>query len=155
MSLVAGHVELPRCKADYAQAGLDRGREAFGAFVGGQCVAMLVREWATPGLSLSGFLSTGYLLPVLPHLDPEGAALKAMASLNRELPVPGAPPLRFLFAPPMVSLATLADVGYWEVVPAVFLAGHRLGSRQYQRYIASRYGLLYARRKARVSGGVA
>jgi hypothetical protein len=149
MSLVAGRVELPACRRDWARAGLERGREAFGAFVDGRCVAVLAREWASPGLSLSGFLSAGYLLPVLPRLDAGGEGLLALAALNRELPVPGDPPLRFLLAPPQVALAALAPLRYREVVSAAYLSAHRLGSRQYQRFIASRYGLVHARLRGR------
>ena len=70
LGLLAGEIELPRTRAAYRKLGVERSRRAFGAFTGQSCVAVLLSETASPGLSLSGLLSSSMFLPVRPDLDP-------------------------------------------------------------------------------------
>ena len=57
--------------------GIERTREAFGAFAGDRCVGILLQETASPGLCLSGLMSAAFLLPTLPEADPDGAPVGA------------------------------------------------------------------------------
>ena len=83
LSLRAGEIELPQTRAAYAKFGIERGRDAYGAFRDDQCVAVLLRETASPGLCLSGLMSASFLLPVLPDADLDGTRQLALCHLAR------------------------------------------------------------------------
>ncbi len=149
LGLRAGEIELPKTRASYARLGLERTREAFGAFADDRCVAVLLRETASPGLCLSGLMSAAFLLPVLPDADPDGATRRALCELARATPVPGNPPKRFLFLPAGQDDTPVRATGFAPVGDCTFFALHRLGILEYQRYVADRYGLLQARLRGR------
>lgn len=150
LSLRRGEVELPRTSAAYRKLGLERRREAFGAFDGNHCVAILLREVASPGLCLSGLLSAGMLLPVLPAADPTGSRRRQLCDLLRGSDLPGSPPFRFLFVPEGSDEAPLVGAGFRRIGECTFFALHRFGLLDYQRYVSNKYGLLQARMRGRV-----
>jgi hypothetical protein len=151
LGLRAGEIELPETRAAYRKIGVERDRRAYGTFSGSSCVAILLAETASPGLSLSGLLSASMMLPVLPHLDPDGAKRRALAELARTTEVPGAPPHRFLFLPAGTDDAPVRAAGFVKIGECTFFALHRLGIVEYQRYVANRYGLLHARLRGRAA----
>jgi len=149
LGLRAGEIEMPQTRAAYAKLGIERTRQAFGAFVDDRCAAILLRETASPGLCLSGLLSAGFFLPVLPGADPDGSKRQALAHHARRACVPGDPPKRFLFLPSGEDDQPLLAAGFTPIGACTFFALHRLGMIDYQRYVADRYGLLQARMRAR------
>jgi hypothetical protein len=149
LGLRAGEIELPQTRSAYRKIGVERGRRAFGVFAGGSCIAILLNEMASPGLSLSGLLSASMFLPVLPHLDPDGSKRRALAELARTVEVSGSPPHRFLFLPAGADDGPLRAAGFRTIGDCTFFALHRLGIVEYQRYVANRYGLLHARLRGR------
>jgi hypothetical protein len=149
LGLRAGEIALNRTRAAYRRVGLVRAREAFGAFVGDRCVAILLQEEASPGLCLSGLMSAATLLPVLPDLDPDGAHRHALCALARGGDITGGAPNRFLFVPTGADEAPIAAAGFRPIGTCTFFAFHRLALLEYQRYVASRYGLLQARLRGR------
>lgn len=151
LSLRAGEIGLPATRAAYAKLGMERGREAFGAFSGDACVAVLLRETASPGLCLSGLLSASLLLPVLPGADLDGTRQLALCALARAARLPGDPPNRFLFVPTNANHGPVIAAGFRPIGECTYFALHRLGIIEYQRYIADRYGLLQARLRRRVA----
>jgi len=151
LSLRAGEIQLPQTRAAYAKVGMERRREAFGAFSGDQCVAVLLQETASPGLCLSGLMSASFLLPVLQGADPDGAKQLALCDLARAAPVPGDPPNRFLFVPANTDHGPVLAAGWRPIGQCTYFALHRLGIVDYQRYIADRYGLLQARLRRRAT----
>jgi hypothetical protein len=151
LSLRAGEIDLPDTRAAYAKLGMTRSREAYGAFSGDQCVAVLLRESASPGLCLSGLLSASFLLPVLPGADLDGARQLALCDLARAAPLPGDPPNRFLFVPTAANHGPVLAAGFRPIGECTYFALHRLGIVEYQRYIADKYGLLQARLRRRLA----
>jgi hypothetical protein len=151
LGLRAGEVEMPRTRAAYRRFGLERGREAWGAFDDERCVAVLLREYASPGLCLSGLLSAGMLLPVLPERDPDGAMRRKLCEHLRRTSLPGAPPLRFLFTPGDADEAPILAAGFRLVGRCTLFAFHRSSIVDYQRHVSSRYGFLQARLRGRSS----
>jgi hypothetical protein len=151
LSLRAGEIGLPQTRAAYAKLGIERRREAFGAFSDDQCVAVLLQETASPGLSLSGLMSASFLLPVLPGADPDGAKQLALCALARAARVPGDPPNRFLFVPTDTDHGPVLAAGFRPIGQCTYFALHRLGILEYQRYIADKYGLLQARLRRRAA----
>jgi hypothetical protein len=149
LGLRAGEIRLPRTRAAYRKIGVERTRHAFGAFAGDDCVAVLLRETASPGLSLSGLLSAAMLLPVLPERDPDGSLRRALCEYSRAGDLPGSPPRRFLFLPAGADESPLAAAGFRRIGDCTFFALHRLGILDYQRYVANKYGLLQARLRSR------
>jgi hypothetical protein len=151
LSLRAGEIELPQTRAAYAKVGMERRREAFGAFAGDQCVAVLLQEIASPGLCLSGLMSASFLLPVLQGADPDGTKQLALCDLARAARVPGDPPNRFLFVPENTDHGPVLSAGFRPIGQCTYFALHRLGIVEYQRYIADKYGLLQARLRRRAT----
>jgi hypothetical protein len=151
LSLRAGEIGLPRTRAAYAKVGIERHREAFGAFSGDQCVAVLLQETASPGLCLSGLMSASFLLPVLQGADPDGVKQRALCDLARAAAVPGDPPNRFLFVPANSDHGPVLASGFRPIGQCTYFALHRLGIVDYQRYIADKYGLLQARLRRRAA----
>jgi hypothetical protein len=151
LGLRAGEIELTRTRAAFRKIGVQRDRRAFGVFAGGACVAILLRETASPGLCLSGLLSASMLLPVLPEADPDGTSRRALAHAARAAEVPGAPPYRFLFLPAGADDGPLLAEGFRAIGECTFFALHRLGIVDYQRYVANKYGLLHARLRGRAA----
>lgn len=151
LGLSAGEVEIPRTRAAYAKLGIERTRDAYGAFADDRCVAVLLRETASPGLCLSGLLSASFLLPVLPDADPDGSRRLALCQLARANRVPGDPPRRFLFLPLGADDAPLRAAGFEPIGACTFFALHRLGILEYQRYVADKYGLIQARLRGRAA----
>ena len=151
LSLRTGEIQLPQTRAAYAKVGIERRREAFGAFSGDQCVAVLLQETASPGLCLSGLMSASFLLPVLQGADPDGAKQLALCDLARAAPVPGDPPNRFLFVPANTDHGPVLAAGWRPIGQCTYFALHRLGIVDYQRYIADKYGLLQARLRRRAT----
>lgn len=151
LSLRAGEIELPETRAAYAKLGMERRREAFGAFSGDQCVAVLLNEVASPGLCLSGLMSASFLLPVLQGADPDGTKQLALCALARGARVPGDPPNRFMFVPANTDHGPVLAAGWRPIGHCTYFALHRLGIVDYQRYIADKYGLLQARLRRRLS----
>jgi hypothetical protein len=141
LGLRAGELAMPRTRAAFAEMGLERGREAWGVFRGDRCAALLVREWGSPGLSLSGLLSSGMLLPTSDDRD----AARELCQLMATLPMPGDPPMRFLFVPTAVDQSVVEQAGYRRVGGCVLYACHRVGLREFLRFFAARYGFLQAR----------
>ena len=122
-------------------------RDAFGAFSGDQCVAVLLRETASPGLCLSGLMSAprsccrSCRAPI--RTAPSSCALcDARAGDAR---CPAIPPNRFLFVRPAPTTAPCSPPGWRPIGECTYFALHRLGIVEYQRYIADKYGLLQAR----------
>ena len=151
LSLRAGEIELPQTRAAYAKQGMERGRDAVGAFSGDQCVAVLLRETASPGLCLSGLMSASFLLPVLPGADLDGSKQLALCDLARAARLPGDPPNRFLFVPTNTNHGPVLAAGFRPIGECTYFALHRLGIVEYQRYIADKYGLLQARLRRRTA----
>ncbi len=151
LGLRAGEIELPSTRAAYAKLGIERTRDAFGAFSGDRCVGVLLRETASPGLCLSGLLSASYLLPVLPEADQDGSRRAALCQLARGARVPGDPPKRFLFLPLGADDGPLRMAGFAPIGECTFFALHRLGVLEYQRYVADKYGLLQGRLRSRAA----
>lgn len=151
LGLRVGEIELPQTRSAYAKVGLERTRQAFGAFADHQCAAVLLRETASPGLCLSGLLSASFLLPVLPAVDPDGSKRRALAFLARRGRLPGDPPNRFLLLPLSEDERPVLEAGFTPTGSCTFFALHRLGILEYQRYVADRYGLVQARLRARVA----
>jgi hypothetical protein len=151
LGLRSGEIELPRTRAAYAKLGIERTRQAFGAFADDRCAAILLRETASPGLCLSGLLSAAFLLPVLPAADPDGSKRRALALLARSTRLPGDPPKRFLLLPQGEDDRPVLAAGFGAIGQCTFFALHRIGILDYQRYVADRYGLLQARMRARVA----
>jgi hypothetical protein len=149
LGLRAGELELPATRAAYKKLGLERARDAYGAFADDRCVAVLLRETASPGLCLSGLLSAAYLLPVLPDADPDGSRRRALCQLARATRIPGDPPIRFLFLPDGADDAPARASGFSPIGQCTFFALHRLGILEYQRYVADKYGMLQARLRSR------
>jgi hypothetical protein len=149
LDLREGHVRLRDTSAAWRRGGLERGREAFAAFDGTTPVAILVREWASPGLSLSSLLNAGIYLPIGP--DPDGRAARALVQVLREGRVPGDPEMRFLFVPGRQDQKPLLAAGLHRVAGAVLYAFQGLGMHEYHRYMATRYGLLHGRLRARLA----
>ena len=144
LGLRTGEVELPRTRQAYRRIRLDRGREAWGAFERGDCTAVLLRESASPGLSLTGLLSAGMLLPMATALDPDGSRRRALCELMRQGAPDGAP-YRFLWVPVGADDAPVQAAGFGRMGDWMFLSIHRLGLSAYQRYVATRSGLLSTR----------
>jgi hypothetical protein len=149
LGLRAGEIELPRTRATYEKLGIERTRDAHGAFADDRCVAVLLRETASPGLCLSGLLSASYLLPVQPGADPDGSRRRALCQLARATRIPGDPPVRFLFVPDGSDDEPIRASGFTPIGECTFFALHRLGILEYQRYVADKYGLLQARLRSR------
>jgi hypothetical protein len=150
LGLRAGDLGLRATAAAWRRVGLERGREAWGAFTSGRPTAVLLREWASPGLSLSSLLSASLYLPV--RADPGGAAARALVQVALEHDLPGAPPARFVFAPDECDPAPLLDAGLRRVAGCTLYAFGGLGMREYHRYVATRYGFLHGRLRARSAG---
>jgi hypothetical protein len=147
LNLRAGEIGIARTREAFASVGLERGREAWGSFRGDRCAAVLVREWASPGLSLSSLLSAGMLFPCGDEEDAD--AVRAACELLRELPAPGNPPAQFLFVPKSVNQAPVEQAGFRRVGGCVLYGLHRVGLREFLRFFAARYGFLQARMSVR------
>jgi hypothetical protein len=147
LGLRAGEIALRATVAEWRRVGLGRGREAWGAFKGGRPVAVLLREWASPGLSLSSLLSAAIYLPVRP--DPGGQAARALVQLALEHDVPGDPPTRFVFVPDGCDPGPLLQAGLRRVAGCTLYAFGGFGMQEYHRYVATRYGFLHGRLRAR------
>ena len=151
LGLQKGQLKLSQTARAFADVGIERGREAWGAFRDNRCAAVLVREWASPGLSLSSLLSSAILLPGAADADPDGALTRALCDLLRERPVPGDPPLRFLYVPKHADQTAVEAAGFRRVGGCVLFACHRIGLREFHRFFAARYGFLQARMSHRRS----
>lgn len=149
LGLQAGRIGIPGTRTAFAAAGLERGREAWGVRRGGRLVAVLLREWASPGLSLSSLLSAGILLPVRPEEDADGSARRIAAQLAARAPLPGEPRVRFLFVPEACDAAPVEAAGFTRAGSCALYAFHRHGLREYYRHVSSRYGVVHARLRAR------
>ena len=146
-----GQVEIRQTRKAFALGGLERGRQAWGVFRQRRCVAILLHEWASPGLSLSSLLSSGMMLPVLPEQDRDGSARRQLAEWLLRLPLPVPLPVRFLFLPDSCDDGPFLQAGFRRVGGCVHYAWHRFGLREYYRYVAARYGFLQARLRAKVA----
>lgn len=154
LALKAGQLTLPESRAAFARGGLVRGRDALGVWRGGQCVAILLREWASPGLCLSSMLNAAMLLPVCQEADPDGRATASLLRMALTLPLHGEPPWRLVLVPVPWDVNRAAPAGLARVAGCTLFAFHRHGQREYHHYVASRYGLLHARlRGQRGDGG--
>jgi hypothetical protein len=149
LGLRPGEIGMPATRAAYAKVGLVRAREAWGSFAGGRPRAILMRELASPGLSLSSMLSAGVLIPVAAR-DLE-ADVHALCDVLLSQPLPGSPPCRFLLVPESVDEALLGAAGMKRVAGCTLYAMHRYGLQEYHRYVASRYGFLHGRLRARTT----
>jgi len=150
LGLRAGHIGLHQAASAWRRVGLARGREAWGAFSAGRLVSVLLPQWASPGLSLSSLLSTALYLPV--SSDADGAAARALVALLLGRSMPADPPVRLLLAPHPHDPAPLLAAGLRKVAGCTLYAFHGLGMREYHRYMATRYGFLYGRLRARSAG---
>jgi hypothetical protein len=149
LGLRAGEITLPATRAAFARAGLVRAREAWGHFDHGRCRALLLRELASPGLCLSSLLSAGLLLPLgTRELE---ADLAPLVDVLLTQPLPSSPPCRFLLAPEGVDERALQNLGLRRVAGCTLYAMHRYGLQEYHRYVASKYGFLHGRLRARTS----
>jgi hypothetical protein len=146
LGLRAGEITLQKTQAQYARVGLERRREAWATFDRGRCSAILLREIASPGLCLSSLLSAGVLLPVR---DDAGDDLAALAEVLLTRPLPGNPPYRFLLAPEHADERAIVQSGFRRVAGCTLYAMHRFGLSEYHRYVATRYGFLHGRLRAR------
>jgi hypothetical protein len=149
LGLAAGEVEMPKTRAAFAKVGIERAREAYGAFAGDRCVGILLQETASPGLCLSGLMSAAFLLPTLPETDPDGSKRRALCALARSARLPGDPPKRFVFLPLGADDSPLRATGFEAIGECTVFALHRMGILDYQRFVADRYGLLQARIRGR------
>ena len=66
-------------------------------------------------------------------------------------PLPGNPPFRFLLVPESIDEAHLRAAGMRRVAGCTLYAMHRYGLQEYHRYVASRYGFLHGRLRARTT----
>jgi hypothetical protein len=140
---------MPATEAQFARAGLERRREAWGSFARGRCRAILLREVASPGLCLSSLLSAGVLLPVASTGIDEDVA--GLVETLLTAPLPSSPPMRFLLVPEGIDERPLAATGMRRVAGCTLYAMHRYGLQEYHRYVASKYGFLHGRLRARTS----
>jgi|GEM_PF-1863443 len=145
LGLQKGELGMKKTRRAFGELGLDRGRESWGAFRDDRCAAVLVREWASPGLSLSSLLSSGILLPGPADADPDGSLVRALCDVVRQRPVPGEPPLKFLYVPKHADQRAVEAAGFRRVGGCVLFACHRIGLREFHRFFAARYGFLQAR----------
>jgi hypothetical protein len=146
LGLRAGEITLPRTAAQYARAGLIRRREAWATFRRGRATAILAREISSPGLCLSSIMAAGVLLPVADDADDD---LAALAEVLLTEPLPGDPPYRFLLAPEGADEPAILRTGFRRVAGCTLYAMHRFGLKEYHRYVATRYGFLHGRLRAR------
>lgn len=141
-------IELPKTRAAYARAGLVRSREAWVSLRANRCRAILLREIASPGLCLSSLLSAGMLLPIAEDSLEDGVAL---CRHFLSAPLPGDPPFRFMLLPDGCSDAPLLAAGLRRIAGCTLYAMHRFGLQEYHRYVASKYGFLHGRLRARTT----
>lgn len=147
LGLRAGQIRLRGVAADWREVGLDRGREPWAAFKRGRLVGILLREWASPGLSLSSLLSASLYLPV--HSDLDADTARSLLELGLQHDVPGRPPVRFVLTPEPHDSTLFEAVGLHRVAGCTLYAFHGIGLQEYQRYMATRYGFLYGHLRAR------
>ncbi len=145
LALRKGHLTLPDSRRDFARLGLARGREALGVWRKDLCVAVLLREWSSPGLCLSSMLNAAMIIPVFEEADPDGSARASLLRLALTLPLHGNPPWRLVLAPAPWDVGHAAAAGLSRLAGCTLYAFHRHGQREYHHYVASRYGLLHAR----------
>ena len=81
--------------------------------------------------------------------DPGGQAVRALVQLALEHDLPGDPPTRFVFAPDGCDPAPLIEAGLRRVAGCTLYAFGGLGMQEYHRYVATRYGFLHGRLRAR------
>jgi hypothetical protein len=149
LALRAGEIALPATRAQFSRAGLERRREIWGGFSRGRCRAILLREIASPGLCLSSLLSAGLLLPSTS--SELGGEIEALVETLLSQPLPSNPPYRFLLAPESIDARLLASAGLKRVAGCTLYAMHRYGLQEYHRYVASKYGFLHGRLRARTT----
>jgi hypothetical protein len=77
--------------------------------------------------------------------------VNALCDVLLSQPLPGNPPCRFLLAPESVDEAHLRAAGMRRVAGCTLYAMHRYGLQEYHRYVASRYGFLHGRLRARTT----
>jgi hypothetical protein len=150
LGLRRGELRVNETRRAFAKVGIVRSREAWGAFRAGRCQAILVQELASPGLALSSVLSSAMLLPTT--AQPNDADVMALASLARSRPLPGDPPVRFIFVPQPFDDRALVAAGFRRAAGCTLYAMHRFGLSEYQRFVSTRYGFLHGRLRARVAG---
>lgn len=150
LGLRRGELRVNETRRAFAKVGIVRSREAWGAFRAGRCQAILVQELASPGLALSSVLSSAMLL--LTTAQPNDADVMALASLARARPLPGDPPVRFIFVPQPFDDRALVAAGFRRAAGCTLYAMHRFGLSEYQRFVSTRYGFLHGRLRARVAG---
>jgi hypothetical protein len=148
LGLERGQLALPHTRAAFRRVGLTRTREAWGSFAAGRCTAVLVREIASPGLCLSSLLSAGTLIPID---DRDGEGMVGLCRHFLAAPLPGDPPFRFMLLPEGSSEAALVASGFRRQAGCTLYAMHRFGLQEYHRYVASRYGFLHGRLRARTT----
>jgi hypothetical protein len=149
LGLRRGELRIDDTRRAFAKMGLVRQREAWGLFRHGRAQAILLRELASPGLALSSVLSASMLLPTAPQLADEDVG--ALVSLARSRPLPGDPPVRFLFVPQPFDDRGLIAAGFRRVAGCTLYAMHRFGLSEYQRFVSTKYGFLHGRLRARTS----
>lgn len=148
LGLRRGEITMAATRAAYGRVGLERGREAWGSFRRGRCGAILLRELASPGLCLSSLLSAGVIIPVDQSAVEE---VRALVEVMLSQPLPGHPPFRFLLLPDGCDERGLLAAGLRRVAGCTLYAMHRFGLQEYHRYVASRYGFLHGRLRARTT----
>jgi hypothetical protein len=127
---------------------MTRSREAWAAVRDNRCRAVLVREIASPGLCLSSLLSAGMLLPITDDaIEDEVALCQHFLSA----PLPGNPPFRFMLLPDGCRDTALLATGFRRIAGCTLYAMHRFGLQEYHRYVASKYGFLHGRLRARTT----
>src|SRR5262249_37278658 len=95
---------------------------------------------------LSSLMSAGVLIPVR---EDAGDDIAALAEVLLTRPLPGNPPYRFLLAPEQADERAIVDGGFRRVAGCTLYAMHRFGLQEYHRYVATRYGFLHGRLRAR------
>jgi hypothetical protein len=145
LGLCPGEVTLPKTRAAFARAGLQRGREAWMSLRAGAPSQVMLRSWTSLGLCLSSILNAGLLLPASD--DVEG--LKALVDLIASEPLPSASPVRFVLAPESTDPTALERAGLKRVSGCTLYAMHRYSLLEYRRFITSRYGFVHGRFRAR------
>jgi len=150
LSLCEGDVYLPRTTADYRRLGLKRGRVVYAARNRGAYAGLLVQDYASAGLSLSGLMGAALYLPVAANGGQlAAAALTELCGAARTLTLPGLAGTRFVFAPAAADPTPLVAAGFEAIGACALFAFHRLSLEAYHRFVSNRYGVLQGRRRSR------
>jgi hypothetical protein len=158
LSLVPGKFNLPATDRSYTRLGLQRRRSIAVIMKDGEVRAVLMKEYSTPGINLTGMLNAWWYLPMrtggtIDELSLQVTAAEiARPSGDRSAHVDHD---RLLIVPHTTVSAPLLSAGFEKVLDAHLYVLNRSGLHRYLQYASDRYGelnKLLARREARRAG---